>query len=96
MLSNIFSTLTVVACMVVSVHAQQYNGNNQRRELQNTIRRSRASIFELQDEAEVSNILHFADKKQYVSTYGYREHDANSLFCTLHSRWMRSGIVRLA
>jgi hypothetical protein len=39
--------------MVVSLHAQQFNGNNQRRELQNIVRRSRASIFELQDEAEV-------------------------------------------
>ena len=63
---NMFSSkiyiVVAVVCTLVSVHAQHLIGNNQRRELQNIVRRSRASIFELQDEAEVCKMTLFVDK----------------------------------
>ena len=51
-------------CMAATAQAQHFNGNNQRRELQTAVRRSRASIFELQDEAEVCDILQFDGKTE--------------------------------
>ena len=64
MLSNLFSFIAAIACIIVSVHSQQYNDKNQRRALQNTVRRSRASIFELQDEAEVCDIFTFDERRR--------------------------------
>ena len=79
MFSKIFFIVTALACMLVFVHAQQLNGNIQRRELQSAVRRSRASVFELQDEAEVCDTLQFVETHNTINVCNCHEHVLNIL-----------------